>query len=190
MTQTSLFHGRLVRLAAPVPEDAEIFAAWEADTDFLRQLDTDYVRPRNRQDHEEMLREMRQGGLLFHIHTLDNDRMIGFVALFHIEWNNQIATISVGIGESDYRGKGYGSEAIQLALNYAFNELNLHRVGLDVIGDNRRAIRAYEKLGFQYEGAMRQAVHRDGKRVDRVIMGLLREEWQAIHSPALKEESC
>jgi RimJ/RimL family protein N-acetyltransferase len=180
MTVKSLFIGERVRLAAPVPEDAQFFARWNEDSEFMRQMDTDYARPRNVQDYEEITKSMRgENSMLFHVRTIRDDRLIGFVAVHNIEWNNQTGLISIGIGDPDYRSKGFGSEAMRLAMNYAFNELNLFRLGLDVIGDNSRAIHTYEKLGFRHEGSMRQAVHRDGKRVDRLIMGILREEWEA-----------
>lgn len=67
-----------------------------------------------------------------------------------------------------------------LILRYAFHELNLNRVGLDVIEYNERGIRAYQKAGFQLEGRVRQAVHRDGKIYDRINMGILRSEWEAL----------
>jgi RimJ/RimL family protein N-acetyltransferase len=105
-------------------------------------------------------------------------RLLGFVVIHSIEWNNQTGLISFGIGDPEYRGKGYGSEAMCLAMHYAFNELNLYRLGLDVIADNDACMRAYEKLGFRHEGAMRESVYRDGVRVDRLIMGILREEWE------------
>jgi RimJ/RimL family protein N-acetyltransferase len=180
MTQKSLYRGERVRLAAPVAEDAQSFARWNEDSEYMRQMDTDFARPRSVQDYEEMTKSMRSGenSMLFHVRTLDDDRLIGFIAIHNIEWNNAAGLISIGIGDPEYRGKGYGSEALQLAMNYAFNELNLYRLGLDVIGDNKRAIRAYEKLGFKHEGAMRKAVHRDGVRVDRLTMGILREEWE------------
>ncbi len=176
----NLFRGKLVRLAAPVPEDAACFAEWNNDSEYLRQMDTDYARPRNVKDHEELAQMMRSAsnGVLFHIRTLSDDRMIGFVALHNIEWNNQAGMISIGIGDPAYRGKGYGTDAMRLAIHYAFNELNLYRLGLDVNGNNPRAIRVYENLGFQREGAARQAIYRDGERVDRLLMGLLCSEWK------------
>jgi RimJ/RimL family protein N-acetyltransferase len=181
MTAPSLFHGKLVRLVAPVlPDDAEYFARWNDDTEYLRQMDTDYFRPRNVDDYIEMTRGMRSSAnmVMFHIRTLEDDRLIGFIAVHDIEWNNQAGKISVGIGDAEFRGKGYGSDAMRVAINYAFNELNLYRLGLDVNGNNPRAIRSYEKLGFKHEGAARQAIHRDGERHDRLFMGLLRLEWQ------------
>jgi RimJ/RimL family protein N-acetyltransferase len=186
-TRGNLFCGSLLRLAAPREEDVAIIARWSEDADYIRALDTDYARPRPIQEiaglHNPEQRD--PNGLLFHLRTLEGDRLIGFVALHSIEWNNRAGLLSIGIGEVDFRGKGYGSEALRLILRYAFDELNLDRVGLDVISNNERAIRAYEKAGFRHEGAMRGAVLRDGCRHDRLLMGILREEWQAGFEPVL-----
>ncbi|MGQ0517411.1 GNAT family N-acetyltransferase, partial [Bacillus sp. D-CC] len=64
-----------------------------------------------------------------------------------IEWNNRTGLLAIGIGDANDRGKGYGREAIHLILKYAFYELNLHRVGLDVISYNKAAIELYKKMG-------------------------------------------
>lgn len=76
----------------------------------------------------------------------------------------------------EHRGNGYGTDALRVMLRYAFNELNLNRVGLDVISYNESTIRAHEPVRFTVEGRMRQAVLRDGQAYDRVIMGILRSE--------------
>jgi RimJ/RimL family protein N-acetyltransferase len=174
-----LFWGRLVRLAPPREEDAVAFSRWSENASYLRALDTDYARPRPVQAFEKSGTEQPDpNGMEFRLRTLADDRLIGFVALHSIEWNNQAGLLSIGIGEAEYRDKGYGTDALRLILRYAFDELNLYRVGLDVIADNARAIRAYEKVGFRREGAIRGAVARDGKRFDLILMGVLREEWQ------------
>jgi RimJ/RimL family protein N-acetyltransferase len=143
MSTSSLFAGKLVRLAAPLPEDAEIIAYWSRDDEYCRQVDTAAARPLSPQQANEFNTSMiaSPNGYLFHLRTLDDDRLIGFVAIHSIEWNNQAGTFATGIWDPEYRGKGYGREAIRLALNYAFNELTLYRLGLDVIADNPRAIR-------------------------------------------------
>jgi RimJ/RimL family protein N-acetyltransferase len=66
-----------------------------------------------------------------------------------------------------------------LALNFAFEELNMHRVQLTVFQYNERAVALYEKLGFQKEGVYREFLHRDGKRYDMYLYGLLRSEWES-----------
>jgi len=114
----------------------------------------------------------------FSFRTLADDRLIGFGALHSIAWNNQTGRLAIGIGEERDRGKGYGREMLDLLLRYAFWELNLHRVGLDVSAYNTAAIRLYEAAGFKREGKCREDVFRDGRRYDRILMGILRREWE------------
>ena len=176
---SNLFRGELVRLVAPSERDAPVLARWSEDADYLRSVDSDYARPLSVE--EATLRLKPEGAhpnkVEFHIRTLADDSLIGFVALHSIEWNNSAGLLAVGIGEPQYRGKGYGTDALRLILRYAFRELNLFRIGLDVIATNARAIHTYERLGFQHEGRMRGAVLRDGLRADRILMGILRDEW-------------
>ena len=68
--------------------------------------------------------------------------------------------------------------SIVLALRYAFNELNLHRVWLTTTGFNERALKLYEKLGFRHEGRGREHILLDGTRWDIVYMGMLRDEFE------------
>ena len=88
--------------------------------------------------------------------------------------------MGIGIGEREFWGKGYGTDAMDLILRYAFVELNLRRVSLNVFEFNQRALRSYEKAGFQLEGRQRQVMQREGRRSDILYMGILREEWMAI----------
>lgn len=179
MPLPSLFVGNRLRLAAYRPEDAEIAVRWTEDAEYQRQMDTDYARPSTTHEQAEMLTSRRSpNSVNFALRMLEDDRLIGFVVIHSIEWNNQSGTLSIGIGDPEYRGKGLGGEALRLILNYAFNELNLFRVGLDVISTNERAIRAYHKAGFIEEGRMRASVYRDGQRADRILMSVLRDEWQ------------
>jgi len=177
----NLFTGKLVRLAAPTRYDAEAFAQWSQDAEYLRNQDTDYARPFSAESYIERFKPGHESpnGVVFHLRTLEDDRLIGFVALHSIEWNNQVGLLAIGIGEPSYRGRGYGADALRLVLRYAFDELNLHRVGLDVIDNNAQAIQAYERVGFKREGVQREAVLRDGQRCGRMIMGILRDEWEA-----------
>lgn len=183
MSQTNLFRSSRIRLVALGEEDAEAFARWSEDAEYLRNLDTDYAVPRsaNYFRSEIEANASSHNGLEFGIRTIEDDRLIGFVSLHSIEWNNRAGRLAVGIGERDYRGKGYGTEVLQLILRYAFDELNLNRVGLDVIGNNKAAIRCYEKSGFVVEGVVREGVIRDGQKQDRIYMGILKSEWESYN---------
>lgn len=174
----NLFEGKLVRLAAPRPEDVATMALWMEDSDYLRNVDTEYAVPATE---KQMESESEPGSkeVYFRLRELEGDELIGFAAIHSIEWNNRAGMLAIGIGEAQNRGRGYGSDALKILLRYAFHELNLHRVGLDVIEYNAGGIRAYEKGGFRHEGRAREAVWRDGRLYDRISMGILRREWEA-----------
>jgi RimJ/RimL family protein N-acetyltransferase len=176
-----IFTGELVRLAAPQPEDSEQFAVWSQDDEYMRLLDDDPVRPMAPANFADFATP-NPSDYYFHLRTLADDKLIGFVVLFHIKWTNQTAETAIGIGVREYRGKGYGSDALRLILNYAFSELSLHRVELTVIAYNASAIRAYERAGFVREGVKRQAIQRNGQRFDLIGYGILRGEWLARSS--------
>jgi RimJ/RimL family protein N-acetyltransferase len=122
------------------------------------------------------------GSCLFRLRTLDGDRMIGAIALADVQWVHRTAMfgIGIGIGEREYRGKGYGSDAIRLILRYAFEELNLYRVWTHTISFNQAAMRCFERAGFKKEGVGRGVIEREGRRFDLVYYGMLRDEWRDV----------
>lgn len=185
LTTSHLFYGKRLKLTAPRAEDVQVMLQWNEDPEYLRNVDTDLAVPFSEKQLEDE-GETKHREVYFRLRTREDDRLIGFVVIHGIEWNNRTGQLAIGIGLAEHRGKGYGTEALQLMLRYAFHEMNLDRVGLDVIAYNARAIRTYEKVGFQLEGRIRSAVYRDGKRYDRLIMGILREEWEAGQSPPLE----
>ncbi|WP_291634364.1 GNAT family protein, partial [Clostridium sp.] len=78
------------------------------------------------------------------------------------------------------RGRGYAKEALRLTIDFGFEELNLHRIELTVLEYNEPAIKLYERLGFKREGVYREFIHRDGKRYDMYLYGMLRPEWDSM----------
>ena len=178
MIKTRLFKGARIKFTAGRPEDAEIMAGWFEDDFYQRLVDTDFAHPISVRDLAE---KRTHSSIEFRIRTIEEDRLIGFVALFNIEWNNRCAGMAIGVGDEKDRGKGYGREALRLILNYAFTELNLNRVGLDVISYNEPAIKAYLQAGFKEEGRMREAVYREDRWYDRIVMGVLKSDWKALN---------
>ena len=89
----------------------------------------------------------------------------------HAEWG-------IFIGRPEEWGKGYGREVARTMLRYGFDTLNLNRIYLRVNADNERGIKAYEAAGFEREGVLRSQTFVEGKYVDMVMMGVLRDEWR------------
>lgn len=116
--------------------------------------------------------------VLFGIRHNERDRLVGTCQLHAIHPVHRSAELQIRIGDAEYRGRGYGTEAVSLLLRFAFHDLNLNRVYLHVFETNKVAIGLYEKLGFTREGVLRQAAHIDGTYVDVVVMGLLRAEYE------------
>jgi len=120
-----------------------------------------------------------------HFFCIEADgRYIGFAILGKFDEANRSASWRGGIENSQYWGRGYGTEVVQLMLRYAFDTLQLHRVHLRVAAYNVRARRCYEKCGFRVEGIERQSFQVDGEWQDDVLMAILREEWEARRAGA------
>jgi RimJ/RimL family protein N-acetyltransferase len=109
-------------------------------------------------------------------------RHIGDAALRNLG-NGVTADFGILIGEKSCWGHGYGTAATREVLRMGFDERSLHRIQLNALATNARAIRCYEKCGFRREGLQRQTVLKRGALADLVIMGLLREEWDALQRP-------
>jgi RimJ/RimL family protein N-acetyltransferase len=178
-----LFESERLRLAPPDPEkDAELESKWTHDPDYQRLISAQPVRPLSpgqiKKRYEEAEKEKKHNQFVFALRTREDDRLIGFARLDHIEWNHAHGGLSLGIAAPDDRRKGYGSEALRLLLRYAFDELNLHRLTATVFEYNTAALSFFEKAGFVIEVRRRQALNRDGKRWDWLHLGLLREDWE------------
>ena len=87
------------------------------------------------------------------------------------------ASLKMAIGDPAERGKGYGSDALQLILRFAFRELNLYRLSAVVGEDNPAALRFFMQYGFVEEVRRRKALMRDGQTWDSIHLGMLRDEW-------------
>jgi RimJ/RimL family protein N-acetyltransferase len=179
MVLSTFFYGSRVRLAPLTPNDVPVLARWQLDSEYLRLLAAEPAFPKTEGQVAEWVRDGQRGrdNYLLGIRTLNDDELIGFIELGEILWTHRNSWLAIGIGERGYWGRGYGYEAMGLVLDFAFKELNLHRIQLTVYTYNERAIRMYEKLGFQREGSYREFLLRDGQYYDMLLYGLLSHEW-------------
>lgn len=113
--------------------------------------------------------------IIFGIRSLGDAQIIGVLQLVNLHPIHRSAELIIRIGKDSNRGKGLGSEAVQLGIRYGFQHRNLQRVWLRVFADNLRAIRAYEKAGMEREGLLRRSCYIDGGWRDEVVMAALAE---------------
>ncbi len=183
--QTQLFEGRDIRLG-PIDheKDPEIESKWTHDSEFMRMMQVDPARPASaaiiKKQYEKLEKQVDddKNFYYFAIRAREDDRLIGKAMIQGVEWTNGNGWLQLGIGSTEDRRKGYGSQALTMLLRFVFAELNLFRVSARVPEYNEAAVALLKKFGFSEEVRRRQALDRDGRRWDLIVFGLLNSEWQ------------
>jgi len=183
---SDLLRGKNVRLTAQDMEQAAAqYFQWSQDAEYMRLVDGDPPVPLSlkatKDVNERDWPEDDPNNIMFLIRANEDDRIIGFANLDYISWSQGDSYMGIGLGDRTCWGRGYGSEAMNILLCYAFTELNLHRLTLTVFEFNERAVRMYQRCGFKIEGIVREVLYRDGRRWDLISMGLLRAEWLELN---------
>jgi RimJ/RimL family protein N-acetyltransferase len=171
-------------------EDAEAWTRWENDLTVALPLGSEAYTTISAERMKEQIESILSGQQhIFDIVTLDGDELIGRCMLVAVDHVNRHAMLGILIGESEYQSQGYGAEAIRLLLDYGFNLLNLNSVMLGVMSFNRRAIRCYEKVGFQRIGRRRQSRIIGERRYDTILMDILADEFESPYVVATLEDA-
>ena len=181
-----MLEGRLVRLRATEPGDRERVHAWLNDPEVMRYLTMRY--PSAEADWVWPVDGPPPGFTFVRlaIETKDGAH-IGALNLHEINVEDARAGLGIIIGAKDCWDRGYGADAVVTLLRFAFGEMNLHRVWLTVLDDHERGIACYRVCGFREEARLRQEVYRHGRHHDFVVMGILRDEFEALHGAAYAE---
>lgn len=111
--------------------------------------------------------------IYFGIEQKQNSKLIGIIFLTQINWISKNCYLGILIGDNSNRGKGYGTEAVKLITDYAFNVLNLNKITLEVV-DQNDAIKLYNKLGFHSEGLLKNHYYFNNDYFDIHILSLFR----------------
>ena len=125
-------------------------------------------------------RSLADSGRVFFLLTAPGGRIVGECVINEIDRSTRSANFRMAIFPPGERGKGTGSWAVEKVRDFAFEQLHLHRLSLDVYSFNPRAERVYEKAGFRREGVLRDAVRDGGGYADDILMSLLEEEWRRL----------
>lgn len=183
--QTTLLAAQDI-LLGPIDHEthADIESRWTHDAEFMRSMELTPVQPLSpemvRLQYAAIEEQMNAQKDLYYftIRAREDDRFIGKAMIEWIDWTIGNGYLRLGIGEPGYRGRGYGSQALELLLAFAFEELGMYRVTAVVPAYNEDAIHFFQKFGFMEEVRRRKALFRDGQFWDIVSFGLLKAEWR------------
>lgn len=169
--------GELVKLRPMEPSDADALWRWNTDPDVMRWMADGY-----RQTLAGTRKRLEERGrntysdVLYGIEALADDALIGLVSLHGAEPETGCAELDIYLGEKDYWGHGYATDAMRTMCRYGFDKMRLHKITLTVVTENHAAYHVYQKVGFVNEGRLRQVFRRDGQWYDMYTMGLLEGE--------------
>lgn len=179
--------GRRVILRDRQIDDADRFTHWQSHGEWLS-FDAPWERKRAVLSSEEVTRikekflsgcdkELPQPRTRGMIATTDG-HLIGFVNRYPHDRFPDLFLIGMSICEDEYLNQGYGTEALQLWIDYLFAAATVHRIGAATWSFNPRAIALLKKVGFAHEGTERELHHWGDRWHDRLQFGLLRQEWE------------
>ncbi|MDZ4122322.1 MAG: GNAT family protein [Candidatus Cloacimonadaceae bacterium] len=138
---------------------------------------------------KELLRDLMKNSMIFAIIENQTNKVIGNCGLNMVNEIHRRATFGIFIGDKTYWGRGVGTEATKLVLDYGFNILNLNNITLEVVAYNNRATRCYEKVGFKYVGTRRNYVYMAGEYHDVMIYDILASEFESPYVKKLFKRS-
>ena len=176
-----MYEGERVRLRRLELEDADAILEYWNQYELRQYLPTPL--PTSSDDMLQYIKSVneafsKRSKFTFGVETKEEDALIGIIDLGNISWLSRNGEISIfALFHPDYRGKGYGKEAMVVLLDVAFSVLNLHTVYLWVASFNERAIGFYERVGFKTQGKLRELAFRDGQHHDVIIMDILKSEF-------------
>ncbi|SKC82182.1 GNAT family N-acetyltransferase [Maledivibacter halophilus] len=174
-----MYIGQKVRLREYRKEDIEKAQKYMNDPEMRRLLHPGIPYLYTFEDEEKWFNELSANKDVYNfaIETIKDKKYIGGCGLNKIDWKNSVAVVGIFIGDKEYWGKGYGTDAMKILIKFVFEQMNINKIKLNVFSFNQRAIKSYEKCGFRKEGILRQEIYRDGRYYDDIIMGILREEY-------------
>ncbi len=171
--------GKKVYLGPVSESHLPILLRWMNDLDVTKYLTTAALNL-NEEAEKKWRKKIKEDPSHHHygIFLADSDKFIGGVSYKDTDPVHRTATLGIVIGEKDQWGKGYGTEAIKLMLDYGFNVLNFNNVFLSVYSFNERALKVYENTGFRVIGKRRKSKFLAGKYHDEIFMDILAEDFK------------
>lgn len=170
----------MITLARLQPEDGTCFYPWIGDPEVIHYSLSAFqaMKTPAQIDHWFAATLRDKKSLNLGIYLQETNALIGYAGLSNLSATNQSGEYFILIGEKAYWGKGVGTAVTKQVLTLGFTEHRLNRIMLTVSESNLGGIKAYTKAGFVVEGRLRAACCRNGLFHDKIVMSVLKAEWQ------------
>lgn len=168
-----MYCGEKVVLRAYKEEDIDVALKLVNDKELKKFLVNNIAFPMSRLEEEQWIKSQKsnkEGTYNFAIEDIETNKYIGGCGINSVNWLTRVAIVGIMIGDKDYWGKGYGTDAMKVLIDFIFNDMNINKIRLSVFSFNERARRSYEKCGFEVEGVLKDEIFKDGKYYDEIIM--------------------
>lgn len=175
-----MYNGKLVKLRSYKEADIERAIEFINDEEVKKLLDSNIPFPMTKWQEEEWIKSRKVGADFtydFAIEDLETGKYIGGCSINECDVKNRNCTIGIMIGDKEYWGRGYGSDALKVLIKFIFEEVNMNKIKLGVFSFNSRAIACYKKVGFKEEGILKNELYRSGKYYDIIQMAIFKDEW-------------
>ena len=190
MSESIVFRqGKRVYLRPFHKSEAPLLQRWMNDPEVTQYLLRTF--PVTESEEDEWLANQGKGknDFAFAIVTIEGSKMIGTIGLHGINWIDRTGTTGTVIGDKAYWGKGYGTEAKMLLLDFAFNGLDLYGVMSRVMVHNKRSLAYGNKCGYEEIGRLPKWIHRkNGQRCDEVLLVVTQKKWRPLWRKYLKQQ--
>jgi len=164
----------MIKIRALKKSDKLFLHKWINDTDIIKH--TNSYRPIDEVEQDEWFNSVYKNKQqhVFGIELIESERLIGTCGLYDIDFISHKAELRLKIGDKQEWGKGYGKLATKLLIDFGLKDINLHRIWLKVLDENKAAIKIYKNAGFKVEGLMKNDMYIKGEYKDVILMGFVK----------------
>lgn len=155
----------------------DLFSSWVNDEIVTYYMYTGQLPLSKFQIEKNIRKDIAGDNILFLIRVSKLNKIVGYCGLFDVHRTARKAEFRVLIGDRNFWGKGLGREVCELVTLYGFDRLNLNRIYLGYTSANKAAAKVYERVGYNYEGTLKQDIYRNSTYYDTILMAILRNKF-------------
>jgi UDP-4-amino-4,6-dideoxy-N-acetyl-beta-L-altrosamine N-acetyltransferase len=161
---------QLINFISLSKEEVELVRSWR-NSESIRSMMID-DRIINPDEHERFVEGLRRTKRKIYWFVRKDNNNLGVLSFTDISWEHGRTFLGLYVNP-DIQGRGFGKELLRVSLKLAFEIFDFHTIKIQVLENNERALKLYEKFKFQFEGRLREYIFRDGRWLDVIIMGII-----------------